>query len=79
MTDRAASPRRHRWADLALTLLFTAAVGWTYLTGARLNHPHWLSPKADSYYALLTEALLDGQFHLKLTPVKETIKNRQDH
>lgn len=62
--DRPACPTRWLPPVGALLLVF-ASFGWVF---TQTNNFPPFSPQPDGYYALLTDALLSGQLHLKITP-----------
>jgi hypothetical protein len=68
MTGPAGPVGRQPTGDRWIVFVLVAAVGWTYLSGAWLQQATVAGRKPNSYYALLGEALLNGQTNLKLAP-----------
>lgn len=58
----------HRSADKAFFLAILLLAFWVYLGGAHSRAGLFTSAEPSGYYGLLTEALLAGQLHLKITP-----------
>ena len=60
-------PRHYRIESLLISLL-VLVTGWIYFGNAHRTAGSWSYATPDGYYNLLTDALLSGQTHLKLTP-----------
>lgn len=58
----------YRTRDTAIFTVILLLTVLVYLGGARTGLASFTSTQPSSYYGLLTEALLDGQLHLKITP-----------